>query len=103
MRHDTSHIPNTASPTTAATGEPPNDEKYSMPLFANDSAMAVVVTTAASGNPLPNGLPTVTISGTTPCISNPQKCVPTLPNPTCTSSATHTPPAFRTVSYTLRK
>ena len=31
------------------------------------------------------------MSGTTPCISNPQKCEPSRPYPTCTSSAITTP------------
>src|SRR5687768_7022437 len=39
--------------------------KYSWP--ANFSAISRVVTTAASGMPLPNDLPSVTMSGTTPC------------------------------------
>jgi len=38
----------------------------------------------------------VTMSGITPWVSKPQKCVPVRPNPACTSSATHTPPAART-------
>ena len=40
------------------------------------------------------------MSGTTPFISNPQKCDPSRPYPTCTSSAITTPPAARTASYT---
>ena len=56
----------------------------------------VVVTTAPSGKPLPIGLPMVTISGTTLWVSNPQKCVPTRPKPTWTSSAMHSPPASLT-------
>ena len=63
-----------------------------MPLSANESAIARVVTTPARGKPFPKGLPNVTISGTTPCVWKPQKWVPTLPNPTCTSSAMQTPP-----------
>lgn len=39
--------------------------KYSIPLFLKLSAMAGVVITAATGYPLPIGLPTVTISGIT--------------------------------------
>ena len=52
-----------------------------------------VVTTAPSGRPLPIGLPSTTMSGTTPCVSKPQKCVPSRPKPICTSSAMQTPPA----------
>jgi len=39
----------------------------------------------------------VTMSGTTPWFSKPQKCVPVRPKPVCTSSAMHRPPASRTV------
>ena len=38
------------------------------------------------------------MSGTTPWVSKPQKCVPTRPKPIWTSSATHTPPASRTAA-----
>src|SRR5665213_1395751 len=38
----------------------------------------------------------VTMSGMTPWVSNPQKCVPVRPNPDWTSSAMHRPPAART-------
>ena len=41
----------------------------------------------------------VTISGTTPCVSNAQKWVQTRAKPTCTSSAMQRPPAFRTCEY----
>ena len=85
----------TASPAAQATGLPPKVLKNSMPL-ANESAIASVVTTAASGKPLPIGLPRTTMSGTTPWVSKPQKCVPSRPKPTCTSSAMQTPPAART-------
>src|SRR5437879_780730 len=51
---------------------------------------------ASSGNAFPMGLPSTTMSGTTPCVSNPQKCVPKRPKPTCTSSAIVTAPAART-------
>ena len=84
----------TASPISQETGFPPKVLKYSIPL-ANAAAISGVVTTAASGCPLPIGLPIVTMSGTTPCVSNPQKASPTRPNPTCTSSAMHTAPASR--------
>ena len=57
---------------------------------------ASVVTTAAIGWPLPIGLPRVTISGTTPCVSCAHMWLPTRPKPTCTSSARHSPPAART-------
>src|SRR5690242_2244711 len=45
----------------------------------------------------------VTRSGVTPQFSKPQKCSPVRPKPVCTSSATHSPPAFRTISYTILK
>ena len=38
------------------------------------------------GKPLPTGLPRVTMSGTTPCSSKPQKWDPTRPMPHCTCS-----------------
>ncbi len=50
-------------PTAADTGLPPKVLKYSIPL-ANAAAISGVVTTAASGCPLPAGLPIVTMSGT---------------------------------------
>lgn len=40
--------------------------KYDMPVAANDSASSGVVTTTANGCPFPMGLPSVTMSGTTP-------------------------------------
>ena len=76
--------------------------KNSIPL-SNDSAISRVVTTAASGNAFPIGFPSTTISGTTFCVSNPQKCVPSRPKPTCTSSAMQTPPAARTCRYASAK
>ncbi len=88
----------TASPTSAETGLPPKVLKYSIPP-ANERAISGVVTTAPSGCPLPIGLPIVTMSGTTPWSSKPQKCTPTRPNPICTSSAMQTPPEARTSSY----
>mmetsp|Transcript_431 Transcript_431/g.1265 ORF Transcript_431/g.1265 Transcript_431/m.1265 type:complete len:219 (-) Transcript_431:324-980(-) len=88
----------TARPAAHATGFPPNVLKYSWP-FAKEAAISSVHTTAANGKPLPNGLPMVTMSGVTPCCSNPQKCSPSRPKPTCTSSATHTPPLPRTRAY----
>ena len=57
---------------------PPKVLKNSIPL-SNDSAISGVVTTAPSGCPLPIGLPRTTMSGTTPCVSNAQKCVPKRP------------------------
>src|SRR5258706_377303 len=86
----------TAKPTAHETGFPPNVLKYSIPL-AKDAAISGVVITAPIGWPLPIGFPRVTMSGTTPCVSNIQKCEPARPNPVCTSSATQTPPAARTV------
>jgi hypothetical protein len=56
-----------------------------------------VVTTAASGRPLPMPLAMVTMSGITPWFSKPQKWDPVRPNPVCTSSAIHTPPAARMI------
>src|SRR5215472_7903931 len=85
----------TAKPAAQATGLPPKVVKNSIP-FANDAAISFVVTTAASGKAFPIGLPSTTMSGTTPCVSNPQKCVPKRPNPTCTSSAIETAPPART-------
>ena len=46
------------------TGLPPNVLKNSMP-FANDSAIALVVTTAPIGCPFAIGLPMTTMSGMT--------------------------------------
>ena len=43
--------------------------------------ISLVVTTAANGKPFPIPLAMVTISGITPCPSNPQKCSPVRPNP----------------------
>ena len=71
--------------------------KYSIPV-TKEAATSGVVTTAAIGCPLPIGLPSVTMSGTTPSSSKPQKCSPMRPNPVWTSSATHSPPASRTAS-----
>ena len=76
----------TATPAAPAAVQPPQVLKYSMPL-AKPLAQAGVVTTAPMGKPLPIGLPRVTMSGTTPYISNAQKWDPTLPNPTCTCTA----------------
>mmetsp|Transcript_46214 Transcript_46214/g.148920 ORF Transcript_46214/g.148920 Transcript_46214/m.148920 type:complete len:206 (-) Transcript_46214:799-1416(-) len=87
----------TASPAAAQTGLPPNVLKYSGPA-AKASDTRRVATTAASGIPFPIGLPIVTMSGTTPCCSNPHQQVPKRPSPVCTSSATQTPPAARTAS-----
>ena len=49
--------------------------------------------------PGPCTLAMVTMSGTTPWVSNPQKWLPTRANPAWTSSAMQSPPAFRTFSY----
>jgi len=81
-------------PTAADTGFPPNEEKNSMP-FANAAAISGVVMTAAIGWPFPIGLPSVTMSGTTPCSSCAHICVPTRPKPVCTSSTIIIPPAWR--------
>jgi multidrug efflux pump subunit AcrB len=62
------------------------------------AATSGVVTTAAIGWPLPIGLPSVTMSGTTSSSSKPQKCSPIRPKPVWTSSATHSPPAARTAA-----
>ena len=59
-------------PRRTATGLPPKVEKNSMPL-SKEAAISGVVTTAASGWPLPMGLPSTTMSGTTPWVSKPQK------------------------------
>mmetsp|Transcript_39419 Transcript_39419/g.95764 ORF Transcript_39419/g.95764 Transcript_39419/m.95764 type:complete len:268 (+) Transcript_39419:685-1488(+) len=91
----------TSRPTAHATGLPPNVLKYSNLLDA--SATSGVVITAASGKPLPNGLPTVTMSGTTPCGSKAHMCVPTRPKPVCTSSAMHSPPCARVSSCIPRR
>ena len=68
--------------------------KYSIPVW-NERAISGVVTTAPIGWPLPIGLPSVTMSGTTPPSSKPQNARPTRPNPVCTSSAMQTAPAAR--------
>lgn len=51
------------------------------------------------------GLPSVTMSGTTPCVSNPQKWEPTRPKPHCTCTCSNecasapTNPPFKKVGY----
>ena len=85
----------TARPAAHETVLPPNVLKNSIPL-SNAAAISRVVTTAPIGMPLPIGLPSTTMSGTTPWASNAQKCVPIRPKPVCTSSAMQTPPAART-------
>mmetsp|Transcript_22482 Transcript_22482/g.68528 ORF Transcript_22482/g.68528 Transcript_22482/m.68528 type:complete len:212 (-) Transcript_22482:731-1366(-) len=92
-----SMVSSTARPAAAQTGFPPNVLKYSGPI-ANASEMLRVATTAARGMPLPNGLPKVTISGTTFCCSKAHQLEPHLPRPVCTSSAMHTPPLARTAA-----
>ena len=64
---------------------------------------ARATTAAARGRPLPNGLPTVTTSGATPCTSKAYQLLPSRPRPVWTSSATTTPPRRRTASKALRK
>ena len=59
-------------PTADDTGLPPTDEKNE-PCEENCSAISRLVTTNPMGCPLPAALAMVTTSGTTPCISNPQK------------------------------
>ena len=54
------------APAAHETGLPPKVLKYSIPV-SNERAIAGVVTTAPIGWPLPIGLPSVTMSGTTPC------------------------------------
>lgn len=73
------------SPQKEHTGLPPNVLKYS--TEPEVSATSRVVTTAESGMPLPNGLPSVTMSGTVPWRSNAQNECPTRPNPVCTCKA----------------
>lgn len=72
--------------------------KYSRPEAPKASAISLVVTTQDIGWPLPIGFPMVTMSGTksSPCSWNAQKCFPTRPKPTWTSSAMKTPPALWT-------
>ena len=94
-RHPNVHV-RFFNPIAQETGFPPKVEKNSIPLRSNDSAIALVVTTAPNGCPLPMGLPMVTMSGTTPWVSKAHQCDPTLPRPTWTSSAMQTPPAART-------
>lgn len=78
--------------------------KYSRPEAPKLSAISLVVTTQDIGWPLPMGFPMVTMSGTksSPCSWKAQKCFPTLPKPTWTSSAMNTPPAARTYLETNR-
>ena len=88
-----------AIPAAAPAGVPPIEANRE-PSTANDSAISRVQTTADTGYPFPVDLARHTMSGTTPFISKPQKCDPSRPYPTCTSSAITTPPAARTASYT---
>ena len=69
----------TALPPAEHTGFPPKVLKCSR----CDMVLAIssVVTTAASGSPLPIPFAIVTISGITPWFSNPQNLVPVRPNP----------------------
>ena len=60
----------------------------------NRSTMSARVMTAATGWPLPIGLPSVTMSGTTPQREKPHSS-PVRPWPDCTSSATNSAPASR--------
>lgn len=83
----TFHTSKTEIPTVHATGFPPKVLKW--PALVNAFATSGVVTTAASGKPLPIPLAIVTISGLIPCISKPQKCSPVLPKPVCTCQNTN--------------
>ena len=68
------HVEHRQARSAQETGLPPKVLKYSIPV-SNERAIAGVVTTAPSGWPLPIGLPSVTMSGTTPWVSKAQKCV----------------------------
>ena len=93
----------TAMPAAPDAVHPPHVLKYSMPPPEKDVAYSCVVTTAPIGKPFPIGLPRVTISGTTPYISNAQKWLPTLPKPTCTSSAIQAAPSSLIALYTASR
>ena len=93
----------TAMPAAPDAVHPPHVLKYSMPPPEKDVAYSCVVTTAPIGKPFPIGFPRVTISGTTPYISNAQKWLPTLPKPTCTSSAIHAAPSSLIALYTASR
>ncbi len=95
MRSSSRSARSVAIAAAAPAGVPPI-EANSEPSAANDSAISWLHTTADTGYPFPVDLARQTMSGTTPCISNPQKCEPSRPYPTCTSSAITTPPAART-------
>mmetsp|Transcript_10495 Transcript_10495/g.32605 ORF Transcript_10495/g.32605 Transcript_10495/m.32605 type:complete len:232 (-) Transcript_10495:801-1496(-) len=100
-RPSASMMSSTAVPAAHATGFPPLVLKYCTPSKA--SAISRRHTTAPSGKPLPMGLPSTRMSGTTPCASKAQKCVPQRPKPVCTSSAMTMPPAWRMWAYALRR
>jgi hypothetical protein len=65
---------------------------------AKRSTMSARVTTAATGWPLPIGLPSVTMSGATPQAEKPQSPSPVRAKPHWTSSATKSAPAARATS-----
>ena len=71
---------------------PPKVEKKTV-SSANRSAISRRVMTAATGWPLPIGLPRVTKSGSMPNRWNDHIASPVRPWPPCTSSAIHSPPA----------
>ena len=89
----------TADPATQARGSPPKVLKWRAVL--KGFAISCVVITAARGKPFPIPFAMVTISGTTPCPSKPQKWVPVLPKPVWTSSEMHKPPLERMSSNAL--
>src|SRR5918998_1474892 len=72
----------------AETGLPPNVLKRPVrPTAACTTSVRVI--TAATGCPLPIGLPSVTTSGSMPKRENAHSTSPVRPWPDCTSSATH--------------
>ena len=77
-RRSSSSTSSTARPISHETGPPPTEAK-NPPWPASASAIAPVVITAATGWPLPVAFAIVTMSGTTPCCSKPQKCAPSRP------------------------
>ena len=91
----------TAIPIAQETGFPPNVLKNSM--SPNEEAISGVVKTAAMGCPFPIGFPITTMSGVTPLSWKAHMLVPTLPNPTCTSSAISSPPLLLTAEATSEK
>ena len=68
----------TASPIAQETGLPPTEAKKA-PWRANALGDRARRDTAPTGRPLPVAFAMVTMSGTTPCCSKPQKCSPSRP------------------------